>query len=53
MEGGKANRYATLQGGDGGGVKSLSKSALRNGWTFPISENEYLVKDEFGPLSNY
>ena len=34
MEGVKANRYAALQGG-GEGVKILSKSALRNGWTFP------------------
>ena len=34
MEGGKANRYAALQG-VGGGVKILLKSALRNGWTFP------------------
>ena len=33
MEGGKANRYSALQGGMG--VKILSKSALRNGWTFP------------------
>ena len=35
MEGGKANLYAALQGGEGGGVNILSKSALRNGWTFP------------------
>ena len=34
MEGGKANRNAALQGGEGGG-KILSKSALRNDWTFP------------------
>ena len=33
MEGDKANRYAALQGERG--VKILSKSALRNGWTFP------------------
>ena len=38
MEGGKENRYAALQGGRG--FKILSKSALRNSWTFPNSMSQ-------------
>ena len=34
MEGGKANRYAVLQGGEG--VKILSKSALRKRLNVPF-----------------
>ena len=42
MEGGKANRYAALQGG-GGGVKVLSKSALRKRLNLPFLIYLFLV----------